>query len=191
MAGNDCVAIGSDLRFGVQNQTLATDFQKLFKIHDKVMLGLCGLGTDAQTVFSKLIFKQNMYKLREERDMEPVVFSKVVSKMLYEKRFGPYFVSPVIAGLDSNNKPYISSMDSIGAESVSRDFAAVGTNSESLLGMCESIWKPDMDADELFETLAQGLLSGVNRDALAGWGAVIYLITPEKVVAKTLRGRMD
>eukprot|EP01024_Parvocaulis_polyphysoides_P006342 TRINITY_DN11686_c1_g1_i3.p1 TRINITY_DN11686_c1_g1~~TRINITY_DN11686_c1_g1_i3.p1 ORF type:complete len:160 (-),score=44.21 TRINITY_DN11686_c1_g1_i3:221-700(-) len=93
--------------------------------------------------------------------------------------------------LDSNNKPYISSMDSIGAESVSRDFAAVGTNSESLLGMCESIWKPDMDADELFETLAQGLLSGVNRDALAGWGAVIYLITPEKVVAKTLRGRMD
>eukprot|EP01024_Parvocaulis_polyphysoides_P062618 TRINITY_DN71847_c1_g1_i1.p1 TRINITY_DN71847_c1_g1~~TRINITY_DN71847_c1_g1_i1.p1 ORF type:complete len:216 (-),score=11.75 TRINITY_DN71847_c1_g1_i1:223-837(-) len=191
MAGKECVAIGSDLRFGVNMQTLATDFQKLYKIHDKIILGLSGLGTDSQTVFQRLMFKQNMYKLREERDMSPKVFSEVVSKTLYEKRFGSYFISPVIAGLDSDNKPFLSNMDSIGALSTSDDFLACGTNTESLLGMCESVWKPDMEPDELFETLAQSLLAGVDRDALAGWGAVIYIITPDKVTAKTLRGRMD
>lgn len=29
MAGKECVAIGSDLRFGVQLQTLATDYKKI------------------------------------------------------------------------------------------------------------------------------------------------------------------
>eukprot|EP01023_Acetabularia_acetabulum_P006482 TRINITY_DN12693_c0_g1_i3.p2 TRINITY_DN12693_c0_g1~~TRINITY_DN12693_c0_g1_i3.p2 ORF type:complete len:205 (-),score=35.56 TRINITY_DN12693_c0_g1_i3:371-985(-) len=191
MAGDECVAIGSDLRFGVNMQTLATDFQKLHKIHDKLFLGLSGLGTDAQTVYQTLRMKQNMYKLREERDMAPKIFNEVVSKTLYEKRFGPYFISPVIAGLDDDNQPFLSGMDVIGATSTSKDFMAEGTNTESLLGMCESVWRPGMNPDELFETLAQCLLSGVNRDALAGWGAIIYVITPQKVNVKTLRGRMD
>jgi 20S proteasome subunit beta 3 len=41
-----------------------------------------------------------MYSLREERDMKPASFGKLVSSLLYEKRFGPYFIEPVIAGLD-------------------------------------------------------------------------------------------
>ena len=40
-----------------------------------------------------------MYKLREERNMKPATFAHMVSKTLYEKRFGPYFVEPVIAGM--------------------------------------------------------------------------------------------
>ena len=50
MAGKECVAIASDLRFGVQLQTLATDYKKVYKIHDTLYLGLAGLGTDAQTL---------------------------------------------------------------------------------------------------------------------------------------------
>lgn len=41
-----------------------------------------------------------MYSLREERDIKPASFGKLVSSLLYEKRFGPYFIEPVIAGLD-------------------------------------------------------------------------------------------
>lgn len=50
MAGKDCVAIGSDLRFGVQLATLATDYKKIYKINDRLFLGLGGLGTDAETL---------------------------------------------------------------------------------------------------------------------------------------------
>lgn len=50
MAGKECVAIGSDLRFGVQLQTLATDYKKIYKIHDQLFIGLAGLGTDAETL---------------------------------------------------------------------------------------------------------------------------------------------
>jgi 20S proteasome alpha/beta subunit len=46
MAGDKCVAIGSDLRFGVQMKTMATDYHKLSQIHDRLFIGLSGLGTD-------------------------------------------------------------------------------------------------------------------------------------------------
>ena len=72
-----------------------------------------------------------------------------------------------------------------------KDFIVTGTNSESLFGMCESMWRPDLEPEELFEVISQCLLSGIDRDALAGWGAVVYVITKDKVIARTLKGRMD
>ena len=35
---------------------------------------------------------------------------------------------------------------------------------------------PEQDSEELFETVSQCLLSGMDRDALSGWGAVIYVM---------------
>lgn len=51
MAGKECVAIASDLRFGVQLQTLATDYKKVYKIHDQLFLGLSGLASDSETLY--------------------------------------------------------------------------------------------------------------------------------------------
>ena len=60
-------------------------------------------------------------------------------------RFGPYFVSPVIAGLDEKtNEPFICGMDTIGAIETAKDFMVAGTAPDSLYGMCESMWQPDM-----------------------------------------------
>ncbi|KAF5829927.1 proteasome subunit beta type-3-A [Dunaliella salina] len=128
MAGKECVAIGSDLRFGVQLQTMTTDCPKAYKIHDKLYIGLSGLGTDAQTFHQQLVFR----------------FRRCACAL-----------------------------------------------AESLYGMCESMWRPDMEPEELFETLSQCLLSGVDRDALAGWGAMVHVITKDKVLSRTLKGRMD
>ncbi|EFN58025.1 hypothetical protein CHLNCDRAFT_48590 [Chlorella variabilis] len=191
MAGKECVAIGSDLRFGVQLQTLATDYKKVYKIHDQLFIGLAGLGTDAETLSQRFAFKHNLYKLREERDIKPSAFGQLVSATLYERRFGPYFCQPVIAGLEPDGSPYLCGMDSIGAQETAKDFMVAGTATDSLLGICESLWRPDLGPEELFETLSQALLSGQDRDCLAGWGAVVYVITKDKVIARTLKGRMD
>ncbi|KAF2532135.1 hypothetical protein F2Q70_00031033 [Brassica cretica] len=50
MVGKNCFAIASDRRLGVQLQTIATDFQRISKIHDRVFIGLSGLATDVQTL---------------------------------------------------------------------------------------------------------------------------------------------
>ncbi|XP_044440462.1 proteasome subunit beta type-3 isoform X4 [Aegilops tauschii subsp. strangulata] len=50
MVGKNCFAIASDYHLGVQLQTIATDFQRAFKIHGKLYISLSGLTTDAQTL---------------------------------------------------------------------------------------------------------------------------------------------
>ena len=87
--------------------------------------------------------------------MKPQVFANMVASMLYEKRFGPYFVEPIIAGLtqqrttdpDSGEvtvsyEPYITAMDLIGAGVDTTDFVVGGTSSEELYGVCEAMYRP-------------------------------------------------
>ena len=58
-------------------------------------------------------------------------------------------------------------------------------------GMCEALWRPNLEADELFEVASQALLSSLNRDALSGWGAQITIIEPGKITIKTIKARQD
>lgn len=130
-----------------------------------------------------------MYRLREERDIEPETMANLVSSSLYEKRFGPYYVSPVIAGINQHTKePFVCGFDSIGCINFAKDFIVSGTASDQLFGTCESLWEPDMEAEDLFETISQALLNSVDRDALSGWGAHVYVVTKDKVIKRLLKG---
>ena len=81
-------------------------------------VGLPGLATDILTVKQKIEFRMNMYELKETRQMRPKTFANMVSNMLYERRFGPFFVEPIVAGLDPETfQPYICNMDLIGNDS--------------------------------------------------------------------------
>ncbi|GBB93477.1 hypothetical protein RclHR1_02180019 [Rhizophagus clarus] len=191
MVGKNCVAIGSDKRFGVQLMTVSTEFPKIFPATDKTFIGLPGLATDIRTLSERFRFKINMYKLSEEREIEPRTLAHLVSSTLYERRFGPYFVEPIIAGLDKDNQPFICGMDLIGCINFAKDFVVAGTTTDSLFGVCESLWEPDLEPEDLFETVSQSLLNAVDRDSLAGWGAVIHVVTPERVITRTLKTRMD
>ena len=138
-----------------------------------------------------------MYALREEREIRPKVFGHLVSGMLYEHRFGPYFVEPLIAGLEKKRakpgeevkekaaegkegeveyEPYICAMDLIGAPVETNDFLVAGTCTEQLYGCCEAMYRPNLDKEDLFETISQVLLASVDRDCLAGWGAVVHIM---------------
>ncbi|KAK2659457.1 hypothetical protein Ddye_005990 [Dipteronia dyeriana] len=191
MVGKNCFAIASDRRLGVQLQTIATDFQRIYQIHDRLFIGISGLATDAQTLYQRLVFRHKLYELREERNMKPETFASLVSALLYEKRFGPYFCQPVIAGLGDEDKPFICTTDAIGAKELAKDFVVAGSASESLYGACEAMFKPDLEPEELFETVSQALQASFDRDCLSGWGGHVYVVTPTEVKERILKGRMD
>jgi 20S proteasome subunit beta 3 len=192
MKGKDCVAIAADRRFGVQLQTIGFDAERIFRVSDNLFIGIPGLATDTQTVHERLRFRTNMYELRENRKATPKVLSSMVSNFLYEHRFGPYFVEPVVAGLDpKTNEPYLCAFDLIGCPNEPEDFVVSGTCEEQLYGMCESLWKPDLSPEDLFETISQALVNACDRDAISGWGAKVYIIEKDKVTVKSVRTRMD
>ena len=124
--------------------------------------------------------------------MSPSALCHMLESTLYEKRFGPWFVEPIVAGLEGeDNTPFVAGMDLLGCSVYADDFVVAGTSAESMFGVCESLFRPDLEEEALFETLSQCLLASVYRDALAGWGAVVHIMTPAGVRSRRLKARMD
>lgn len=165
MAGKNCVAIACDLRLGLQALTVSNNFPKIFNYGPTLYLGLTGLATDIASVSELMRYKVNMYRLREERGIAPKTMANLVSSSLYEKRFGPWFVGPVVAGLgprirregeevgegdkaeekeEKDVEPFICGFDSIGCIDFAKDFIVSGTASDQLFGTCEGLWEPDL-----------------------------------------------
>lgn len=190
MVGKDCVAIACDMRLGSQSLGVSNNFEKVFQFN-KTFLGLTGLASDVLTVFEEMRKKVNLYEMDEGRKMEPKKFANLVSTSLYERRFGPWFVGPIIAGLGDDNTPYICGFDSIGCIDFANNFIVSGTASDQLYGMCEALYEPDLEPEDLFETISQALLSAADRDALSGWGAVVYVLTKDRVIKRYLKSRQD
>jgi len=127
-------------------------------------------------------YKINMYRLRENVDMKPSTFASLVSSTLYEhryilslRRFGPFFVSPIVVGLE-NGKPVVATYDSIGCKTISENFASSGTAYEGLFGVAESYNNPELTPEQLEDTLANILVSGMDRDILSGMSGVVYIM---------------
>lgn len=137
--------------------------------------------------------KVELYRIKENVDLTPKLFTNLVSSTLYEHRWGPYFVNPIVVGLDvtDNYKPCIATYDSIGCLTNSGCFEVAGTSTELLYGTCEAFYKENMEEDQLFETCSQCLISAIERDALSGWGGIVYVMTPGKISVKRLKIRQD
>ncbi|BHF63525.1 Proteasome subunit beta type-3 [Sparganum proliferum] len=166
MRGKDCVAIATDLRFGIQYQTISTEFSKVEQLGPRLFVGFPGLATDKETVFQRLQFRKNMYELRENQ--------------------------PIVVGLDPiTEEPFVGSMDLIGSALETDEFVAAGSCPEQLYGMCETLWEKDLKSDELFECISQCMLNALNRDCIAGWGTRVYLIEKDQVTISDIKSRMD
>ncbi|KAL3313679.1 Proteasome subunit beta type-3 [Cichlidogyrus casuarinus] len=192
MRGKDCVAIATDMRLGMQFKTISTDFPKVFQFGSRLFVGFPGLATDTLTVSQMFDFRKNMYELRENRPLKPRVALSMLSNLLYSRRFGPYFVEPVVAGIDPvTMEPFVGTMDLIGCANEANDFSLSGTCTEQLFGMCETMWEKDMSPDALFECISQCMLNALDRDCSSGWGVRVFLITQDQVTISDLKARMD
>jgi 20S proteasome subunit beta 3 len=191
MRGKDSVAIIGDKRLGQGSITGSNSHTRIHKISPRIFIGLPAFVPDCQMLQKKLMKNFNLFELNEGREMEPEEFTNMVSYILYSKRFSPYFTSPIIAGISRCGEPYISGMDQIGCISKPEDFVTAGTADTNLSGICEALYSPDLNSDELFVTAAQAFLNAVDRDALSGWGAECYIVSKERIVKKTVKARQD
>ncbi|NXQ50590.1 PSB3 protein, partial [Catharus fuscescens] len=148
MRGKDCVAIAADRRFGIQAQTVTTDFQKIFPMGQRLYIGLAGLATDVQTVAQRLKFRLNLYELKEGRQIKPQTFMSMVSNLLYERRELRSFLENLLLGHPTVSPWSLCSLLGCccpwGCPEPDWSHVVSGTCSEQMYGMCESLWEPDM-----------------------------------------------
>jgi len=204
MCGRNCLAIAVDKRFGSGPQMVTLTPRTVLIPHSELIVAFAGLEGDVQSLSKELSIyvssKMNGhlgFGFGEDFDcfdsklISPKAMSSLLSHSLYKRRGSPYYVEPIVAGLQKvktrNNGdlakedkfryiPYLCSQDLIGAKSESSSFACAGAASKSLYGTAEAMWRSGLTPQELLQVCGRAFLSGLERDCMSGYGAVIYLI---------------
>jgi 20S proteasome subunit beta 3 len=207
MAGRGCVAVAVDKRFGSGPQTIASTPRHVLAPNPSLLVAFTGLDGDVRSLSDELSVQISAKVGRvsgfgfedEEKDHDGAVeadssstsrhitprsMAALTSRVLYGRRQSPYFVEPVVAGLERGHatqlshrhRPFLCSHDVIGAQSKSHSFVCSGAASKSMHGTAEALWQPDLEPEELVRVCGRAFLSALERDCLSGYGAIVYLI---------------
>jgi 20S proteasome subunit beta 3 len=224
MAGRDCVAVAVDRRFGSGPALVSAQSRRsLLLPSERCLVGFTGLQSDVETLQLELLtLIEAKYSTgiavraaaassssanSRGAGISPRSVASLVSHVLYGRRRSPYYVEPVVVGLERcqegagggppsepappRYRPYLCSMDAIGAASRSRDFACGGAASSSLYGTSEAFWRPGMDRRELLEVISRAFVTALERDCLSGYGALVYLMTADGITEYDISTRED
>jgi 20S proteasome subunit beta 3 len=221
MAGKDCVAIAVDKRFGSGPALVNVQSRRSLLLPSKrVLVGFTGLQSDIETLQEQLLtLVASKYSTgitvrvptsASSRGISPRSMASIASHVLYSRRRSPYYVEPVVVGLERSDddtkepselaagsnpacryRPYLCSMDVIGATSLATDFVCGGAATSSLYGTSEAFWKPNMERDELVSVISKAFATALERDCLSGYGALVYLLTADGITEYDIATRED
>mmetsp|Transcript_27428 Transcript_27428/g.41528 ORF Transcript_27428/g.41528 Transcript_27428/m.41528 type:complete len:265 (-) Transcript_27428:343-1137(-) len=203
MAGENCVALAVDKRFGSGPQMVNISPRHAFIPHSSLMVAFTGFHADIQSLSLELqlqvkskITRGSLIRRNQKITprISPTAMACLTSHTLYGKRNSPYYVEPVIAGLiesDGTDQPFLCALDVIGAQARSNEFVSVGVASKSMYGTAEALWRPGLSPKELVQVCGKAFLSALERDCLSGYGAVLYLITKDGIEQIELACRND
>jgi 20S proteasome subunit beta 3 len=219
MAGKDCVALAVDRRFGSGPALVNVGPRSVLAPSSLLLVGFTGMEGDVQSLKQELAAQvarkyqrgMGISGTENQRFISPRSMTSLTSHVLYNRKRAPYFVEPLVIGLEpcvsekkmspissdatvnstTAYRPYLCSLDMIGATSLSNEFVCAGAAIKSIYGTAEAAYQPNLSGDELVEACGKAFLSALERDCLSGYGAVIYLITSDGIVAYELEGRND
>nr|CDS20308.1 proteasome prosome macropain subunit beta [Echinococcus granulosus] len=190
ISGKDFALVASDTRLTDENMGLlfSRDSPHIYEVTSNVRICLTGFHGDIITFIKLLESHIKEYLYQHKREIPLTALANLVSVCLYSRRFFPFYVSAILAGIDEDGRGAIFSFDPVG--SYEREvYRACGTGGAILQPFMDSqIGGPDLVADcvEMEKGPAVRLardvfISATERDIYCGDSVVIDVITASGV----------
>ncbi|XP_064457450.1 proteasome subunit beta type-1-like [Ornithodoros turicata] len=199
VAGSDFVVIASDSRLSTGYSIYTREQSKLFKLSDKCVLGSGGCWCDVLTFTRFLEARMKMYLHEHNKPMSTPAAAQLISTMLYYKRFFPYYISNILAGLDEDGKGCIFSYDPVG-HCEQKEYRAGGSSSAMLQPLLDNQIgfknmegaKPEPPTKERAVSIVKdAFISAAERDIYTGDSVVIVVIDKDGIHEEKFPLRRD
>ena len=171
---NDGVILAADKRVSFGNFVVNKNIRKTFTVTDYVGAACAGMVADMQVLVRQVEALAKIRKLELRRDVPPNSIAKLMSVIMFERRYFPLLTQVIVGGI--NEKPEIDTLDPLGSV-LPDDYAAVGTGAEGALGIIDAEFKPNMSEEKVKELASRAIRSAVQRDAASGDGIDILYMT--------------
>jgi len=169
------IVLASEKRIAFGNFLVSKSTKKTFSITPKVGATCAGLVADMQ-ILSLQIALAKIRKMELKREVPPNTVAKMMSNMMYERRYFPLLTQVIVGGVV--DKPIMYTLDPLGSV-LPDDFAAVGTGAEMALGVLDPQFKPNMTKDEAIDLAKRAVRSAALRDSASGDGLDVLVITKD------------
>ncbi|MCZ6582688.1 MAG: proteasome subunit beta [Thaumarchaeota archaeon] len=170
---NGGVVIASERRIAYGNFLVSKSTKKTFSITDYVGAACAGLVADMQILTLQMIALAKIRKLNIKREIPPNSLAKMMSSLMYERRYFPLLTQVIVGGVVG--KPAIFTLDPLGSV-LPDDYAAVGTGAEMALGVMDNDFKEGMEEKEAVNLALKAIRSAVMRDTASGDGVDVMVI---------------
>jgi len=162
---NDGVVFASERRIAYGNFVVSKTTKKTFVITSYVGAACAGLVADMQILSLQISALAKIRKIDTRREVPPNTVAKMMSNMMYERRFFPLLTQVIVGGLV--DKPTIYTLDPLGSV-LPDDYAAVGTGAEMALGVLDPQYKKDLTEAQAVELAVKSVRAASMRDSASG-----------------------
>ena len=171
---NDGVLLAAEKRVSYGNFVVNKNTKKTFNVTDHVGAACAGMVADMQVLVRQVSALSKIRKLETRRNVEPNSVAKLMSVIMFERRYFPLLTQVVVGGV-TTGKPEIYTLDPLGSVLPDR-YAAVGTGAEMALGVMDAEFSDNMDEEKATTLALKAIRSSVQRDSASGDGIDILII---------------
>ncbi|MDE1726561.1 MAG: proteasome subunit beta [Thaumarchaeota archaeon] len=167
------IILASERRISYGNFVVSKSTKKTFKITDFVGACCAGMVADMQVLAMQMRALTKIRKLELKREIPPNSVAKMMSSLMYERRFYPLLTQVIVGGVDGEAAIY--TLDPLGSV-LPDDYAAVGTGAEMALGVLDQEFKKGMKEKDAVTLAVKSIRSAIMRDAASGDGIDVLVI---------------
>ncbi len=172
------VVIASEKRIAYGNFLASKTTKKTFQLTPRVGAACAGLVADMQILSMQISALAKIRKMEIKREIPPNSIAKMMSNMMYERRFFPLLTQVIVGGIV--DKPAIYTLDPLGSV-LPDEYAAVGTGAEMALGVLDPQFKEKMTEKDAIELAKRAVKSATLRDTFSGDGIDVLVIKKDGI----------
>ena len=157
--------------------------KKLYQIDEHLALATAGLVGDLQILARYLNAEANLYRLKRDQKMPVRSAATLMSNILNQRKFFPYYVQLILGGFD-NTGGHIFSLDAAGG-AIPDNYTAGGSGSPYVYGVLEDNYQEGLSTDSAVDIAIRAITAAKNRDSASGGEINVAVITKDGFKAIT------
>ncbi len=174
----DGVVLATEHRASMETFIAHKTAQKLYKLDDNIGMTTAGLVGDLQVLVRYMKAEIALYRTRRNMLMPVGAAATLLSNILNERKFFPYYVGLIVGGYDTKGY-HVFSIDAAGG-AIEDKYASVGSGSLFVYGVLEDRWSDDISLEEGINLAIRGIHAAMKRDAASGDGISVATITKKR-----------
>lgn len=178
------VVLASEKRVSYGNFVVNKNTKKTFSVTNQVGAACAGMVADMQVLVRQVGALAKIRKLETRRNVAPNSIAKLMSVIMFERRFFPLLTQVIVGGIEI--KPEIYTLDPLGSV-LPDEYASVGTGAEMALGILDAEYRPNMVGEKAREIAVKAIKSSIQRDSSSGDGIDLLLITTKGAREESLK----